>query len=274
MSTYMGNEGHLMQHWTLCELLTIATKHNTAGLNFIDAYAMAPLAREKRKEDPLFNRVRDGLPGQQSSYERAWHYLAPSVGYPNSAVFVEEVWERDFAILLCETDWPTIAELGQWLASVGRLDRCRATELSTGDWRLRFCQELPNPATMCLQGKWLTLVWFDPDWYDNRKTFAKEGNGRKLYKDDIRDRVLPALEPISGRTIIQISTYSKRSPHEGVIQEIDSLMAGTSKPFNRCCAVKASDAMMSLIYARNVPGPWMADLAKLNEKFKDWRPKL
>ena len=43
MSTYMGNAGHLMQHWTLCKVLSIANNHVT-GLNYIDAHAMAPWA--------------------------------------------------------------------------------------------------------------------------------------------------------------------------------------------------------------------------------------
>ena len=104
MPTYMGNVGHLMQHWTLCKLLTIAADEDKRipGLNFIDAHAMAPLARvmARRRRDDQFDGVRNRLPGQGSAYEWAWHHLAPSVGYPNSAVFVEKVWQRDFALLI------------------------------------------------------------------------------------------------------------------------------------------------------------------------------
>ena len=39
MGTYMGNVGHFMQHWTLCETLAAAQKHYS-GLNYIDAHAM------------------------------------------------------------------------------------------------------------------------------------------------------------------------------------------------------------------------------------------
>ena len=44
MTTYKGNSGHLMQHWTLCELVNIADNQGVPGLNFIDAHAMAPSA--------------------------------------------------------------------------------------------------------------------------------------------------------------------------------------------------------------------------------------
>ena len=88
MTTYKGNTGNLVQHWTLCELLDIAGKH-TSRLNFIDAHAMAPLARERTSSDPKFSRVQEGLPGQKSAYEKAWRRLAlHGEGYPNSAAFV------------------------------------------------------------------------------------------------------------------------------------------------------------------------------------------
>ncbi len=75
MGSYMGNVGHLMQHWTLCELLTVASD-NVSGLNYIDAHAMAPwatLRAKPTKSSSEFNRVRDGLLSDGSAYERAWH---------------------------------------------------------------------------------------------------------------------------------------------------------------------------------------------------------
>ena len=278
MPTYMGNVGHLMQHWTLCTLLTIASDEDKhiPGLHFIDAHAMAPLASvmRSRRPDEQFDAVRDGLPGQESVYEWAWHHLAPNVGYPNSAVFVEKVWRRDFALLLCETDWPTIAELAQWYDSVGRLRRCRTAELSPGDWRNRFERPLPNPAEVGLPDGSLTLVSFDPDWYDNTTTFVDQGNGRKLYPDDI-EQTLTALERVQGGVIVQLSTYSTGArerrgpvaPQDQVIQSVDdSLGAGD---FNRCCEpVRVNDRMMSLVYARNVS--WAAKLENLPARFTDW----
>ena len=99
MSTYKGNAGHLMQHWTLCELLNIADER-VSGLSFIDAHAMAPLALTRTDHNVSFDRVRVGLPGRQSVYERAWDRLTPNGGYPNSAAFVNRVWTREFSMLL------------------------------------------------------------------------------------------------------------------------------------------------------------------------------
>ena len=224
MPTYMGNVGHLMQHWTLCRLLTFAAYQDIPGLNFIDAYAMAPLARVmvRWQPDVQFGAVRDGLPGQKSAYERAWHHLAPSVGYPNSAAFVEKVWQRNFALLLCETDWPTIAELGEWCDSVRRLDRCKAAELSPGDWRNRFDKGLPSPSGVGLLDGSLTLVSFDPDRYE----FAADNNGRRLHPDDLRETVLPALENMEGSILVHLPTYAppQNGTLDDVIASVDPLM--------------------------------------------------
>ncbi len=132
MSTYKGNAGHLMQHWTLCELLDIAGKKDTPGLNFIDAHAMAPLARD-RDPNPGYNArfdgARAGLPGQ-SVYEQAWHNLDPNgEGYPNSAAFVEEVWEGQVSMLLCEKDESTVTDLK---ASLPRKPRTNAARFAWG----------------------------------------------------------------------------------------------------------------------------------------------
>ena len=42
MGTYMGNVGHFMQHWTLCETLAEHCPKSVhySGLNYIDAHAM------------------------------------------------------------------------------------------------------------------------------------------------------------------------------------------------------------------------------------------
>ena len=87
MPTYKGNRGNLLQHYVLCELLSAAREHSSC-LRFIDAHAMAPMAvREEREKDPVFGSVQARLPGQDSTYERAWKDLVPrgETGYPNSA---------------------------------------------------------------------------------------------------------------------------------------------------------------------------------------------
>lgn len=273
MPTYMGNVGHLMQHWTLCRLLTFATYKDVSGLNFIDAYAMAPLARVRQRADNRFDAVRDGLPGQRSAYERAWYHLAPNLGYPNSAVFVEKVWQRDFALLLCETDWPTIAELEEWCDSVRGLGRCADADPFPGDWRQRFGQGLPNPADVGLPEGSLTLVSFDPDRYE----LVAGNNERRLYPDDLRETVLPALQGVEGGILVHLPTYAR--PQAGtldnVIASVDPLMAQIN--FTRPCdEVRVPhrrgpnyDRMMSLIYARDVPRADV-ELVNLADEFVAW----
>ena len=172
MPSFKGNAGHLMQHWPLCEMLRIAATHkDVTGLNFIDAYAMAPLATENAGKDAKFQRAEARLPNlgkAASAYERAWYKLTsghcpePREGYPNSAAFVEQVWKGDFSMLLCEIDRATCREIKPWLQSVDNSDSCKATELFPGDWRERFRKGLPHPADVELADGSLTLVLFDP----------------------------------------------------------------------------------------------------------------
>ncbi len=259
MCTYKGNAGHLMQHWTLCELLDIAGKNDTPGLNFIDAHAMAPLARRRDPNPgysgPRFDRVRGNLPGG-SVYEQAWHNLDPNgVGYPNSAAFVREVWEGQVSMLLCETDPATAAALRIWAQDHA------GVEIAEGDWRDRFGMELPNGS--------LTFVSFDPDRYDMRRLDADMRNPRHLYPGDL-ELTLRALDSVKGGVLIQLSTYSRgrrnENPQPAVIASVDAILVGGG--FKRAAVVRYDGNMMSLVYAHNVS--WWAELANLPDRFTAW----
>lgn len=104
MASFKGNDGNLMQHWVLCELLTIARSY-TSCLTFIDAHAMAPVANQRKDHSCKFDAVFEHLPGQGSCYEKAWQALSPKPGkYPNSANFVTRIWGTPgiSSMLLCE----------------------------------------------------------------------------------------------------------------------------------------------------------------------------
>ena len=268
MGTYKGNVGNLMQHWTLCELLVIAGKH-TSGLSFIDAHAMAPLARGNERMDRRFARVQDGLPNKpESTYERAWHHLAPNGGYPNSAAFVKTVWKGDFSLLLCETDPSTITELRPWLKSVRTLTRCQSANLFPSNWRERFAEALPSASDVGLADGSLTLVSFDPYMYNRRRGVVgpKKGN---LYPDDI-ELALGAINSLKGGILIQLSTYdvNDNNPQGAVISSVDSILAASA--FTLLAVVLVNKKMMSLVYARNVS--WSAELENLPDRFKKWLP--
>src|SRR5689334_18313336 len=113
LPSYRGNDGNLLQHWTLCEVLS-ALADGSRELAFIDAYAMAPCATEmhNRRDHATFNSVYRRLPGRRSAYELAWSKLAATCnGYPNSAAFVTALWSHRFSMLLCETEPSTFSEL-------------------------------------------------------------------------------------------------------------------------------------------------------------------
>ena len=275
MPAYMGNVGHLMQHWTLCELLRIAGKHRT-GLNFIDAHAMAPWATQRMVPvDRRFDHVQGRLVNQpESTYERAWHTIKQEnqergEGYPNSAAFVEKVWKGDFSLLLCETDGPTIAAIEAWLPGVQSLDRCKRARRFHGDWRKRFAAGLASPSTDGLSDEALTLVSLDPDMY--YPTPPKEASKRNLYPCDL-ERIVGALDGANSEVIIQLSTYSRgnrnQAPQSEVIKSVNAILM--RERFELVAVVKPHLSMMSLVYGRKVP--WRAELADLPDRFTKWLP--
>lgn len=272
MPTYKGNAGHLMQHWTLCELVDIADEHGP-GLHFIDAHAMAPCAEEPDDNPgysgPLFLNARVNLPGQRSVYERAWHQLTPNEGYPNSANFVQHVWTRDFSMLLCETDPATADALDTWLPLVQRHPRCQRAKVFFGDWRGRFTRGLPSPTDVGLPDGSLTLVSFDPYMYD-RNGPPREPRLGNMYPRDLR-AVVRAVRDISGGVLIQLSTYSANNDNSqaDVLASVDPIF--TCGGFGLVAQVVFDGNMMSLVYVRDVS--WWAELANLPGRFDKWRPR-
>lgn len=284
MPTYKGNVGNLMQHWTLCELLHIASDHTT-GLSFIDAHAMAPLAQEstetaQSKRTP-FKNLKNRLPNRrESTYEWAWHRLSEEhqgeEGYPNSASFVEKVWYGDFSLLLCEIDQPTIAKLKCWCEGIGNVKRCTSSpELHEGDWRKRFDKKLPRPSNVGLPDGSLTLLSFDPNvisWHRRPRD-----PGPNIYPEDLQ-LVRDKLAGFHGGVLLQVSTYGTNGDNtQGpVISSVNSVLAAGG--FSLAATVVIPDQrggnesfrqdMMSLVYSRNVP--WSAELANLPRRFAKW----
>ena len=258
MGTYKGNAGHLMQHWTLCELLVAAKSRHTPGLNFIDAHAMAPLARVRKvatdgRFDIVQARVQAGVTIPNSAYEYAWQHLEPDKGYPNSAAFVWKVWEDPVPMLLCETDKCTVTDLRDWAQ-----DRA-VVEIAEGDWRETFKKGLPSLSDV-------TLVSFDPYMYHRRLRVAKRDEGH-LYPEDIK-LALDKMSRLKGGVLIQLSTYSAQddNPQRAVISSVNSMLA--AKDFTLCAVVWLNGNMMSLVYARNVS--WSGELASLPGRFTEW----
>ena len=268
MPTYKGNAGHLMQHWPLCEMLEVAAHRGVTGLNFIDAYAMAPLATERQYGDVHFDKVKNCSPiCGESAYELAWHQLAPREveGYPNSAAFVKQVWKGKFSMSLCEIDQPTIDEIKPWLQCVDKLERCKTAKLFCGDWRHRFKCALRHPTDVGLDGGALTLVLFDPYICSSHVNVGKKLLGN-LYIEYIEKAMcdMPALDD---GILMQLSTYSAmNNPQKAVILATNQVLA--AKDFRLLAVVQLNGSMMSMVYGRNVP--WAAELADLGDRFNKW----
>ena len=272
VTTYKGNVGHLMQHWTLCKLLDLAKQHRTPGLNYIDAHAMAPLAvkNENKGNTAQFITVRDRLPQQYhaSTYQRAWHNLDPTKGYPNSAAFVAEIWEGDFSLLLCEIDPETNAEIESRLQDVRKLGRCKRAKLFQGDWRERFKKGLPSPSETGLEDGALTLVSFDPNMCSSHWNVRDRKNKyQNLYPEDL-DLAMAKMKRLKGGILIQLSTYSTNgnNPQGAVIGSVHPILAKAG--FKLLTVVPVKGGMMSMVYERNVP--WQDEVPQLLDLFRDW----
>ena len=280
MASYMGNVGHLMQHWTLCEILRIAADNNVPGLSFIDAHAMAPWATERGRNNQQSNQVRNNLPQGASSYERAWQGLVPEQdrphGYPNSAAFVhfllEDLWNINYSMLLCEKECRTADEIRGWLFAIRRSPNCQEARLFHGDWRDRFRRGLMPPGELGLPDNSLTLVSFDPYSYRIDPPQMPETDDGWLYAVDLT-LVRETLEHIGGPTIIQLSTYGLAGAARlgQVAQAVDAaLQNGQDGNFNRIAQVQEGKNMMSLIYTRQV-GWGDQQLAGLPDAYAAWR---
>ncbi|MCY4637586.1 MAG: hypothetical protein OXG04_24370 [Acidobacteria bacterium] len=243
MCTYKGNVGNLMQHWTLCEILTVAQRH-ASRLSYVDAHAMAPVAsvQSERKDErrQTFDCVRDGRPGRESVYERAWHRLTPNgQGYPNSAAFVEDVWNGRVSMLLCEMDPSTAAKLRAWAQG-----RTEATVIE-GDWRTSFKDGLPDAP--------MTLLSFDPYSYDRTPSVKKRSY---LYPSDLK-LIVDALDGVQGGILIQLSTYGVKrgDSQEAVALSVKEILQ--KGRLRLAAVVKVNESMMSLVYVRGID--WYAD---------------
>ena len=254
MPPFKGNNGNLMQHWVLCELLAAARSHAN-GLTFVDAHAMAPLAtRRTAQHGGKFDAVFANLPGQGSAYEQAWQALAPRPGtYPNSASFVHRIWWSggQCSMLLCEKDSATVSELRRWAA------KSEDIEIAPGDWRERFKKGL-------LELDELTLISFDPNMFNRHR---RTKNTRNMYPDDL-DLLVEATRARPKDILVQLSTYdtNDNNPQNAVSECIRSTLE--PEGFEEVATIAAKGKMMSLVYQRGVD--FSAELTSIYSRFDNW----
>lgn len=266
MGKYKGNVGNLMQHWTLCEALSIAQGNGVTSLNYIDAHAMAPLADACARPTLEFRSIQKRLPGQGSVYEEAWLRLTRrDQVYPNSAAFVTAVWQGVFSLSLCESDDATVGELADWRFGPALRGEPQAARVHPGDWRDRFVKGVPAPSQVGLPDDALTLVSFDPNMYDRRRLNTR--NARHLYPEDL-ELTRRAVDGVDGGVLILLSTYASKNenPQEAVLSSVNEILVRGG--FSLAAAVWANEKMMSVVYARNVA--WSAELVDLPSRFTEW----
>ena len=259
MSSFKGNDGNLMQHWVLCELLAVARKYTTR-LTFIDAHSMAPTAiqrtEKKANRRRNFDSVLENFPGQGSSYEQAWQSLSPERGtYPNCANFMTHIWSPPSvcSLLLCERDEQTVSLLRSWAVKHSDIE----IEIAAGDWRTRFNRALPKQ-------EGLVFISFDPYMFNRHRRKENPGN---MYPADL-DRLVDATGSFPENVLIQLSTYDTNDDN-GQNAVAECIRSGLeSGGFEEVAIVKPSAKMMSLLYQRRVD--FSAELTSLPCRFQTW----
>ena len=271
MGTYKGNKGNLMQHWTLCEALSIANRYHSA-LNYIDAHAMAPLAKDRTGTDVVFDRVWDRLANGNSTYEKAWCALAPrpADGYPNSARFLVHVWKHKFSLALCDISSDIRNEIDEWLPDVTVLSNCQMALPPYGNWRDLFKGRLPLPEDVGLGNDVLTIVSFDPYVISKSPRYYPSWSPH-IYPADL-DTIGAALGEFNHGVILQFSTYDNNGPNPQ--SQVQGVLDMRLSEFGFTCEGKTSPnlKMMSLIYARGVR--WADQLGTLGNDFTRWLSRV
>ena len=255
MASFKGNDGNLMQHWVLCELLAAARSYTTR-MTFIDAHAMAPVANQRTGHPSKFDTVFEHLPGQGSYYEQAWQALSPERGaYPNSANFVTHIWGPPgvSSMLLCERDQQTVSSLESWADENNDVE----IKIAFGDWRCRFEHTLPKQDG-------LVFISFDPNKFDKHHHKEKPGN---MYPADL-DRVVEATRSYPENVLLQLSTYSTNDGN-GQSQVAECIRSRLEpNGFEEVAIVKPNGKMMSLLYQRRVS--FSKELTSLPCRFQKW----
>jgi len=263
MPTYKGNRGNLLQHWVLAELITLVGEEVQAPgrLCFIDAHAMSPYAARNANAGQTagdFDTVAGRLPGQDTSYERAWRELSTqgSCRYPSSALFVRHLWRGALYLVLCEADAETADEIAEWLRTVSA---DTLSELHRGDWRARFCRDFPN-------GCAAYLISFDPYMFDRHGPPASPNQGN-MWPSDIVRAGAAVLGLGQGPVVLQLSTYSANNANsqDEVISSIEPLF--NAAELQLAATVRADGNMMSMVFARNMHS---IQKARLQERFAMW----
>ncbi|MBI1750260.1 MAG: hypothetical protein HY234_07675 [Acidobacteria bacterium] len=265
MPTYKGNRGNLLQHWALAELATLLQQECTARhrLCFVDAHAMSPYATRDSKPGQTaddFDRVRDRLPGQSSTYEVAWHSLrGPRCEYPSSAALLRELWQGKLHLLLCEADASTASEIADWLDT---LSPATTSDLHRGDWRDRFCQGIPAEYDAY-------LVSLDPYMFDRNGPSASPNHGN-MWPIDLIRACAALIELPRHPALVQLSTYSanNRNSRNDVIKVIEPVLRAAG--FALGAIVPADGNMMSLVFSRDVSHSAVSKVSKLPDRFSKW----
>jgi hypothetical protein len=187
--------------------------------------------------------------------EQSWNELTGAGGseYPNSAVFIQHLWQGPVRMVLCEIDAASADEISQWEA---RLPPGSAEiELHRGDWRERLGGQLPDADG--------SLLSFDPYMIHGENASAPlEGC---MYLRDLIRAASITLNIKSSRLLVQLSTYSaQNSPQEQVLSIAEWVMAAVG--LELVDAVRADGHMMSMVFGRDVP----AHRGKLNKRFGTW----
>ena len=273
MTSFRGNLGNLLQHWTWVELLTyLGTPHVVAGatLSLIDAHSMAPSATPSIAHDADFSHAIEAVRHSralESRYLMAWRNLTATepTNYPSTAAFTEQLWDGPLNFLLCESNPETVASIQSWLDTDPGGGHIQHRDVAFGDWRTRFGHGL-------IEAGDLSLLSFDPYMFNRHGPTPKRGN---MWPDDL-DIVINSISNFLGPTLIQLSTYTANNNNsQGKVRPIwDARFAASG--FDVLASIRPNGNMMTAVFGRNLSSGCAKVIREgLHERhFRNWRQSL
>lgn len=274
---FKANQGNLLQHWTLCEILGLLAhdRQDERHLLYFDAHAMAPGSQPEPGDNEHYARQRfqnclahlRHPQRELSSFETAWSELEPTgLPYPNSLRFVDHLWGDSLSARVCEFAPDRAVALEGWKRN---LPGPRANNISVhqGCWR----GALGWPDCACRHPH-ILLMQFDPYMIDRNREGADDGN---LYRRDLT-RIAESLDqwPLKNPVAVLVSTYSTQN--DNALDEVGRI---TGEEFDAASLSLQADVrilgdgageMMSQVYVRGVSRQTAESLGSLALGFAGW----
>ena len=257
-STFKGNFGNLLQHWTLVEIVVLLKDlFPSQRLTYFDAHSMSPYAHAERPDAHFLNIFLKLCTGT-SKYENVWCELRSTqseISYPNSIAFVQAIWKNDILPILCEINPETYKQLAKYVSGISdKFDVKR--RIVNSDWRKEWKAQSFDDSEVILAS-------FDPNKF---LKIDKSQGSFNLTDNDVKSIIEKAKSISKTPLVIQISIFGNSDDDCNHIKQAFIDNGFVCEMIDYCWLYPK---MHSLVICKNVSGIDMK-ISQLNRKFKTW----